>query len=106
MRRVTEQEVKSFLFGHLSGRLAGRAFDAFTNELDLLKEGVVDSLGVIEMISAVEKHFDTSIDFEGLPAEEFTILGPLCRYIADSCNVKCTDRSGGIGRNSLTDPVS
>ena len=34
----------------------------------------MDSLGIIEMISAVEQHFEITVDFEPMDPEELTLL--------------------------------
>jgi acyl carrier protein len=51
------------------------------DDFDLLHEGVIDSLGLLEMIAAVEERFGLEIDFEELSADELTIVGPFCRYV-------------------------
>jgi acyl carrier protein len=50
---------------------------------DLLLEGIVDSLGILEMVSAVEREFGVELDMEGLEAEQITVLGPFARYVAE-----------------------
>jgi acyl carrier protein len=49
---------------------------------DLLTSGVVDSLGMIELVLALNERFGLDVDFEGLDPEEFTVLGPLASYVA------------------------
>jgi uncharacterized membrane protein (UPF0127 family)/acyl carrier protein len=48
---------------------------------DFLREGLIDSLGIMELLTDIENHFGHSIDFEELDAEEITILGPLATHI-------------------------
>jgi acyl carrier protein len=52
------------------------------DNFDLFKEGIIDSLGVLEMIGSVEREFGVALDMEGLDAEQLTILGPFCQYAA------------------------
>ena len=52
------------------------------DNFDLLLEGIIDSLGVLEMIGGMEKEFGLTLDMAGLDAEEMTILGPLSRFVA------------------------
>jgi len=52
------------------------------DNFDLLLEGIIDSLGVLEMIGGIEKEFGLTLDMAGLDAEEMTILGPLARFVA------------------------
>ena len=88
MNRLEATVVRSFLLSLLEGPLALLGLDPkdAPDDFDLLTRGVVDSLGFIELITAVERHFDIQIDFENLDPEEFTVLGPFCRYIEQQCN--------------------
>ena len=43
---------------------------------------MIDSVAVLEIISAIEKEFQIQLDFVDLDAEQITILGPLSRYTA------------------------
>ena len=88
MNRVEAKDLFSFLLSILEGPLAILGLDPkdVPDDLDLLTEGVVDSMGMIELITAIEKHFAIQIDFENLDPEEFTVLGPFCRYIEQQCN--------------------
>jgi acyl carrier protein len=58
------------------------------DNFDLLLEGVIDSLGVLEMIGRIEEEFHITVDLEGLDADKITVLGPLCAYIASTVEVK------------------
>lgn len=58
------------------------ALDAIPDDFDLLLEGVADSLGVIEMVCAIQERFGAIVDFDELEADDLTVLGPLCEYIA------------------------
>ena len=83
MSHVTAQDVRSVLLLHLQIPLAARGLkpDEVPDHFDLLTEGVLDSLGIVELIAVVEKCFDLQIDFEDLDPENLTIVGPFCRYI-------------------------
>ena len=52
------------------------------DDFDFLVAGVIDSLGVIELIEAVNAHFDVDIDFEELDPEDLTVLGPFAHHVA------------------------
>jgi acyl carrier protein len=54
------------------------------DDCDLLLSGIIDSVGLLELISAVQKYCDREIDFEELEPESMTVLGPLCRYISEN----------------------
>jgi acyl carrier protein len=52
------------------------------DDFDLLLSGVIDSFGILEMISAIEDEFQIQLDLALLDAEDITKIGPLTRYIA------------------------
>jgi len=57
--------------------------DNLDDDFDFLLNGVIDSFGILEMISAIEKEFQIQLDLADLDAEQITILGPLSRYVAE-----------------------
>jgi len=52
------------------------------DDFDLLLNGVIDSFGILEMISAIEEEFGIQLDLEALDAERITIIGPLSHFVA------------------------
>lgn len=56
------------------------------DDFDFLLTGVIDSFGILEMVSAIEKEFAIQLDLELLDAEDITKIGPLARYITASVN--------------------
>ncbi len=84
MNRVSAADVKEFIVSYLSktAELSGRTMDsAPSDDLDLFQEGIIDSLGMFNLIAELEQHFECAIDFEGLDPEAMTVIGPLCRYV-------------------------
>jgi acyl carrier protein len=86
MTPLTADDVKRFLLDHFAPTIAANGLDAtqLGDDFDLFEAGVVDSLGVIEMISAVEKRFNITIDFETMDPAELTVLGPFSRFVAEN----------------------
>ncbi len=54
------------------------------DSFDLLLQGVIDSFGILEMVSSIEEEFRVELDMATLDAEQITILGPLARYVAEN----------------------
>jgi acyl carrier protein len=50
-------------------------------DFDLLLEGVIDSFGVVEMLMKLEERFAVEFDFDELPADDLTKIGPLADYV-------------------------
>jgi acyl carrier protein len=85
MRATTVKDVRMFLESYLTEKLREQGRDMpvdLPDDCDLLLSGIIDSVGLLELIGAVQKFCDREIDFEGLDAESMTVLGPLCRYIS------------------------
>jgi len=53
------------------------------DDCDLLLSGYVDSLGLLELMTAIQDYFGREIDFDELDAEQMTIVGPLKRFVAE-----------------------
>lgn len=86
MSAVTETEVRTFLLGHLEEQLAaeGSALpEDISDDYDLLLSGLVDSLGLLELTAALSDYVGGDLDFEALEAEQLTVVGPLCRFVAE-----------------------
>lgn len=76
--------IRAFIIEHCAEQFqaTGRSVEALPENFDLLEEGILDSLGIVQLIAAVEQRFDLQVDMEKLPPEELTVLGSLARYIA------------------------
>jgi acyl carrier protein len=84
MSAVTPQQVRLFLGELLSEPLENAGLDprALDDDLDLHASGVIDSLGLIEVIGEIEARFDLEIDFEELDPDQLTVVGPFCEFVA------------------------
>jgi acyl carrier protein len=81
-----QEDVRAFIVGHLAevvGAQGGSLPDELGDDHDLLLSGLIDSLGLLELIGALEAYCGREIDFEALDPDEMTILGPLSRFVAD-----------------------
>lgn len=58
------------------------------DDCDLLLSGMIDSLGLLDLMSAIQQHCQHEIDFEALDPEQLTIVGPLCRYVSEQLAVR------------------
>ena len=86
MNSILAEKVRSFVLNRLTDPLTAKGLTPqdVPDDFDLLSEGVIDSLGIVELISAVLDEFRIEVDFDGLNAEELTIVGSLCGYIAQN----------------------
>lgn len=86
MNRCTTENVREFLLKKYSTVLASRSLapNLVPDSFDLLAEGIVDSLGVLDMVDDVEREFRVQLNMEHIEAQELTIIGPFCRYVAQN----------------------
>lgn len=93
MMTLTQDDVKKFLLEHFSTTIAANGLDPaeLGDDFDLLQGGILDSLGVLEMISAVEQYFQVTVDFETMDPNELTLLGKFSQFVA-----KNAVRSGSL----------
>jgi acyl carrier protein len=60
--------------------------DELPDNCDLLLSGMIDSMGLLELVTAAAEHYSRDIDFEALDPEQMTIVGPLCRFMSEALN--------------------
>jgi acyl carrier protein len=83
MSRPTAAEVQAFLVERLGERLRSAGLDpgALPDDTDLLAAGIVDSLGVLELMATVGDRFGLDDDWEDYDPDDILVLGPFCRYV-------------------------
>ena len=97
MTPVSREEAKVFFTEFFAEplRAIGREGEDLPDDFDFLIEGVMDSLGLLEMISALEESFGLELDLESLEAQELTKLGPLCRVVEQQSREAGSVRGSG-----------
>jgi acyl carrier protein len=86
MREINSEQVRVFLQQYiLEKSLAGgkETPGELADDCDLLLSGMIDSLGLLDLMGAIQQHCQREIDFEALDAEQLTVVGPLCRYVSE-----------------------
>ncbi len=83
---ITPAQVRQFLLTKYSEPIRGVGLDPaeVPDSFDLLLQGVIDSFGMLEIVSSIEEEFRVELDMATLDAEQITILGPLARYVAEN----------------------
>ncbi len=84
MSDISPKKVRQFLLTRYSEAIKGMGFDPVEvpDSFDFLLSGVIDSFGILEMVSSIEDEFRIRLDLAALDAEQITILGPLSQYVA------------------------
>ncbi len=86
MSDITPEKVRSFLLTKYGEaiNLLGFKPDEVSDSFDFLLSGVIDSFGILEMVSSIEDEFHIQLDMAALDAEQITVLGSLCQYVAEN----------------------
>ncbi len=84
MTDITPDNVRQFLLAKYSQPIKSMGLDPaeLPDSFDFLLSGIIDSFGVLEMITLIEDEFRIQLDMASIDAEQITILGPLSYYIA------------------------
>jgi acyl carrier protein len=73
-----ELAIREFL---ITSFLPDVAPDEIAGDDDLLASGVIDSLGLLTLISWVEEHFSISVEDDDLSPDKFSSVDAICAYV-------------------------
>lgn len=85
MKPISAEEVRRAVIGLFIESIRANGLDPerLPDDCDLLELGIVDSLGVVRMVAAINEAAEGDIDFEELDFEEMTVLGKFCTYVEE-----------------------
>src|ERR1044072_4107965 len=77
MKEVTPVNVREFLLTRYSEPITAMHLELaeLPDDFDFLLSGIIDSFGIVEMISAIEQEFQMRVDLALLDAEDITRIG-------------------------------
>jgi acyl carrier protein len=83
MQPITAEVVREEILARVVEQLAAKGLTPsdVPASFDLLLEGVIDSFGVVELITVLEQRFAVEFDFDELSADDLTKVGPLAEYV-------------------------
>lgn len=84
MSLVNTKEVREFVLEYLKNKDTSLKLESLQidDSFDFLEIGIIDSMGLLEMISSLEEQFGITVDFEEMDTDEFTILGSFSQYVS------------------------
>lgn len=80
-----EQKIKTYIAQNLI--FSGDEFK-YPEDASFLEEGIVDSLGVMELVSFVEDQFGVGVDDQDITPENFDSVLKLAAYVRGKLNGK------------------
>ena len=75
---TTEQRIRTFIQTELH---TGKGRGEIADDYPLLENGVIDSLGIFEMVQFLERDLGTSVDDEDLLLENFGTIADIARLV-------------------------
>ena len=78
-----KSEIRQFIVDNF---LYGRDDDTLGDEVSFLGKGIIDSTGILELVSFVEEKYSISIDDEELIPDNFDSLNKLSFFITKKLN--------------------
>ena len=89
MSVLTPTDVRAFLKDYFANRQktnGGSPIDDLPEDCDLLLSGMIDSIGLLDLVAALQEFARCDIDFEVLDPEQMTVVGPLSRFVSEQAN--------------------
>jgi len=86
MIEASSEQIRTFLQQYILEKSVAGGKEKpgeLADDCDLLLSGMIDSLGLLDLMSAIQQHCQQEIDFEALDPEQLTVVGPLCRYVSE-----------------------
>jgi acyl carrier protein len=86
MKSLTPEDARIFLENYLNGKAGANGqskVQTLTEDCDLLLSGMIDSIGLLDLVGAIQGHVGREIDFDALDPEQMTVVGPLCKFISE-----------------------
>ncbi len=82
----TPDQIRDFVVTTLDEPIRAAGLDpaSVDDDFDLLESGLIDSLGLLELITQVEEEFGLEVDFEEMDPERLTIVGPFSRFVTEA----------------------
>jgi acyl carrier protein len=95
MMPCTAENVRQFILNHYAESWESRnlRIEDVPDTFDLLLEGLIDSLGVLELVESIEDAFDLELDLQNLDADQLTVIGALSKYVEGCARLRTSASS-------------
>jgi acyl carrier protein len=84
MTEASVGEVRALILERLHDAILANGLnpDHLDDDFDLLTQGIVDSLALVDLLASLEAELGIPIDYSELDPENLTLIGPLSQFIA------------------------
>lgn len=73
--------IKEFILKHVAERSGATLPNDVPDSFDLLEQGIIDSLGLVDLVAAIEAASGVEIDLSAIPLDELTVVGALATCV-------------------------
>jgi acyl carrier protein len=80
--KPTAEEVREFILSLYKEKLKSTGTTEVPDDFDLVTGGILDSMGVLELVNSLEQKFGLELDLSDLDAEHLAVVGPLARFVS------------------------
>lgn len=80
--RAAPADVRERILAFVQARFPAAANMRLADDASLLDSGVIDSLGVLDIVSFLEESFGVKVGDEELTPQNFESVGALARFVA------------------------
>lgn len=103
MTNISIEDIRRFIYQEFKSKFNELhiPFDHVIGDFDLFEEQVLDSFGIIELISALQDQYHVEIDLEEMETDQFTRIEPLSTYILEQLKNTNID-SNTVFKNDLS----
>jgi acyl carrier protein len=85
-----EEQIKNFIAQNLLYSVDGFTY---SEEASFLQEGIIDSLGVMQLVEFVERDFDISVDQQEVTPDNFGSVGKLAGFVRRKLHAQTSSTS-------------
>lgn len=78
---MIEKKLKNFVLAEFAEQIEQKSIDV--ND-DLLSMGIVDSMGVLQIVNFIEEHFGIKVEDEEITIDNFRTISAVARFVSDS----------------------
>ena len=78
---MIEEKLKNFILTEFAEQIEQKSIDV--ND-DLLSMGIVDSMGVLQIVNFIEEHFGIKVEDEEITIDNFRTISAVARFVNDS----------------------
>ena len=71
-------EIEQFIVTDIA---AGRGFESIAPDRDLLSDSIIDSLGIVELITFLERSYAIKVDDDDVDAQNFRTIESIAAFV-------------------------